>query len=129
MTRILIYRPFISPLKDGSGISEDPISYPFSAVSICHDAAKSCAKIIEDQMYGELSDTPCLIAGAHVSAAVLLAGVWALKAKEKAQRESPSEDIKPPIAQTVESMMSDISVFLRALEHTAPRWKTAAYCL
>jgi hypothetical protein len=60
---------------------------------------------------------------------VLLAGIWALKAKEKAQLGSQSEDIKPPIAHTIESMMSLISVFLRALECVAPRWKTAAYFL
>jgi hypothetical protein len=131
MTRILVYRPFIPPPKAANHSLEEQISsqFPFPAVSICNDAAKSCAKFIEDQMYAGLSDIPYMIAGAHVSAAVLLAGIWALKAKEKTQAGVPSEDIKPPIAQTVDSLMGNALVLLRVLEHAAPRWMTASYYL
>jgi hypothetical protein len=130
MARILVHRPFLPSLKHRASALDNhaPHRVP-PAISICSDAATSCAKIVEDQMQGTWTDDPCLISAAHIGAAVLMAEVWVLKARERTHRGTRSADIKPAMAHTVQSMMSDVAHFVHVLEWAAPRWKTAAFYL
>lgn len=124
LTQMLIYRPFIlAPVKHPAvshGSPQTCSSLSFRALNICTSAAKSCARIVEEQMQRGYSNVPNLIGVAPISAAILLVSIWGLKAK--AQLEQVAEDIKPPIAHTIETLMADVSIFIRALEWALPRW-------
>lgn len=69
-----------------------------------------------------LSNIPNMIAVAQISAAILLVNVWDLKAKAKLQKANGDEDIKPPLAQSIETLMNDINICVRALEWAAHRY-------
>ncbi|KAG7440028.1 uncharacterized protein BT62DRAFT_911669 [Guyanagaster necrorhizus] len=125
LTQMLIYRPFIpSPAACDGRPSNSTSSFPFPALAICTNAAKSCAHIVEEQMLQGLWNIPNLISISHISCGVLLVGIWDLKAKERVQLASGIEDIKPPLVQALEPLMKDISIFLKALEWAAPRYET-----
>ncbi len=125
LTQMLIYRPFIpSPAACDGRPSNSTSSFPFPALAICTNAAKSCAHIVEEQMLRGLWNIPNLIAISHISCGMLLVGVWDLKAKEKARLANGAEDIKPPLVQALEPLMKDIAIFLKALEWAAPRYET-----
>ncbi|KAK0486088.1 fungal-specific transcription factor domain-containing protein [Armillaria novae-zelandiae] len=125
LTQMLIYRPFIpSPAACDGRPSNSTSSFPFPALAICTNAAKSCAHIVEEQMLRGLWNVPNLIAISHISCGMLLVGVWDLKAKEKARLANGAEDIKPPLVQALEPLMKDIAIFLKALEWAAPYYET-----
>ncbi|PBK81933.1 hypothetical protein ARMGADRAFT_976134 [Armillaria gallica] len=125
LTQMLIYRPFIpSPAACDGRPSNSTSSFPFPALAICTNAAKSCAHIVEEQMLRGLWNILNLISISHISCGMLLVGVWDLKAKEKARLANGAEDIKPPLVQALEPLMKDIAIFLKALEWAAPRYET-----
>lgn len=68
-----------------------------------------------------ISNVPNLISVAHISAALLLINVWDLKGKECAG----VEDMKPPVAQSIDLLLDDINVFLDALEWAQHRFEVA----
>ncbi|KAK0460990.1 fungal-specific transcription factor domain-containing protein [Desarmillaria tabescens] len=125
LTQMLIYRPFIpSPAAYDGRPSNSTSSFPFPALAICTNAAKSCAHIVEEQMLRGIWNIPNLISVSHISCGMLLVGIWDLKAKERAQLANGVEDIKPPLVQALEPLIKDISIFLKALEWAAPRYET-----
>jgi hypothetical protein len=135
LNQILIYRPFIpfpTISNDPSRPRVSPIAYPdfpFPAQAICINAAKSCARIVEAQMKRGFSNVPNLIAVSHISAALLLTGVWDLKAKELAHQTDQLEDIKPQFIQKIQTLLDDVDVFIKALEYVELRWDNAHFCL
>jgi len=132
LTQILIHRPFIRPPShplpndglQGHAHTTDDTLCP--ALDVCTNAAKSCARIVEKQLQRGLSNIPNLISVAHICAAILLVNVWNLKAEEKAKS---AEDVKPPLAQTIEVLMNDVYIFMRALEGVGSRWESGTVYL
>lgn len=131
LTQILIYRPFIPLAPTSTHPSQTrsvPMAYdsfPFPAFTICNSAAKSCVRILGIQMKRGLSNIPNFISVAHICAAVLLANVWDLKTKDKAQQLGQLEDVKPQFLQTIDILLDDVSVFIHALELVEKRWDNA----
>lgn len=131
LTLMLIYRPLITMSPPSSSIPHKsyPSSPPIfpdanSAILICTDAARSCARIVEVQLRDGVNNfyIPSVINIAYVCAGLLSYMIWNLKAQEKAQRSECSRNVKPPISQSIEEHMADAHVFVRALEQTKPRW-------
>jgi len=60
---------------------------------------------------------------------LLLTSVWDLKAKELAHQTGQFEDIKPQFIQTIQALLDDVDVFIKALEHSELRWDNAHFCL
>jgi hypothetical protein len=129
LTRILVYRTFIPSPKADDSCETRHTDLPFPAASICVDSAKSLAEIADYQLKHGLTNSLCMFAAAHHGAALLLAHVWCLKHKERTQMEGQQDDIKPPLAHTIEDIMGHIAVFTRVLELAAPRWQMAAQSL
>lgn len=131
LIQILIYRPFISFTSisnDASRPRANPIAYPsfpFPALSICISAAQSCARIVDAQMKRGYAYIPNLINTASICAAVLMADVWDLKAKERTELSLQLEDVKPRYVQTIEARLEDVAVFMKALEGTESTWGNA----
>ncbi|KAF8910393.1 fungal-specific transcription factor domain-containing protein [Mucidula mucida] len=116
LTQMLIYRPFIpAPMSNNS-------TFPFPALSICTNAARSSARIIEEQLQRGLWNVPNLNAVSIVSASMLLVHVWDLKHKDRTEREN-GMDIDPPISCTVDPLLKDINIFIRALEWSSHRYE------
>jgi hypothetical protein len=134
ITLMLIYRPLITVSPPSSSITPNKpypseLSLPMlpdanSAILICTDAARSCARIIEVQLRDGLNNfyIPGVINIAYVCGGLLSYMIWNLKAQEKAQRSDCSRDVKPPIAQKIEDHMADIHIFMKALEQAKLRW-------
>lgn len=123
-----MYRAFIPPVASPSPqVSPVPhINASFPALAYCINAARSSARIIEAQLVRGFTNTPILNAVSQLSAAILTLGVWDAKAK---QEQEFAEDIKPPLAQTITTLMDDIGVFIRALELAEPRWENVVHLL
>jgi hypothetical protein len=130
LTHILIYRifiPFSQILPPGlRGLQEALISSKSSsltgrALSICVNAAKACARIIEEQMGHGFSEVSLLISACNVCAAILIVHLWDLKAKEMAEG-SFTEDIKPVHTLAHESVKKDLDIFMNALEWAELRY-------
>ncbi|KAF7361833.1 Zn(2)-C6 fungal-type domain-containing protein [Mycena venus] len=128
LAEMLMYRAFIPPVASPSApVSPVPhISASFPALVFCINAARSSARIMEPQVARGWTNTPILIAVAQLSAAILTLGVWDAKAK---QDQEFAEDVKPPIAHTIASLMDDIGIFIHALELAEPRWENVAHLL
>ena len=133
LTLMLIYRPLITTSPPSSSIPHKPyppeLSPPIfpdanSAILICTNAARSCARIVEVQLRDGVNNSyiPSVINIAYVCAGFLSYMIWNLKAQEKALRSECSRDVKPPIAQSIEEHMADAHIFVTALEKTKLRW-------
>jgi hypothetical protein len=131
LCQILIYRPFIpfpAISNDPSRPRVNPIAYPdfpFPAQAICVNAARSCARIVDAQITRGIFNIPNLIAVSYISAALLLTSVWDLKAKERTAQPDQLEDIKPQHIQTIQTLLDDVAVLMKALEYTELRWDNA----
>lgn len=131
LCQILIYRPFIlfpAISNDPSRPRVIPIAYsdfPFPAQAICINAAKSCARIVDTQMKRGIVNLPNLIAVSYISAGTLLTNVWDLKAKEQTRQAAQLEDVKPQYIQTIQDLLDDVTIFMKALEYAELRWDNA----
>jgi len=127
---MLIYRPLISMSSSSimphkpSELSPPVLPDANSAIVICTDAARSCARIVEVQLRDGLNyfHTPTVINIAYACAGLLSYMIWNLKAQEISQRSEVSRDVKPPIAQIIEDHMADVHIFMRVLEQAKLRW-------
>jgi hypothetical protein len=72
---------------------------------------------------------PLLVGMAHVCGAVLLAQVWDLKAKLKAEQAGLIEESKPPLSLTIDELMADVMIFVGALQWATLRSEIAAEML
>ncbi|GAW05408.1 hypothetical protein LENED_007268 [Lentinula edodes] len=138
---ILIYRtfiPFSQILPPGiRGVriprsSQKPSALSTPALPICVNAAKSCARIIQEQMLRGFSNVAFLITMCNVCTAVLIVHLWDLKAKEISERSiriSTTEDVKPQYALAIQSAKDDIEIFLNALEWAKPHYSSVAQIL
>ncbi|KAJ7579125.1 fungal-specific transcription factor domain-containing protein [Mycena floridula] len=114
LVEMLIYRPFI-PLPSRVKQSTAYESITSIALSKCIDAARAAAGVLDHQMkrgYWYISN---MIHISQVAAAILLIAVWDIKSR------SPNDPIA--FSHTIEELMVDINVFLRALESLEPRYE------
>lgn len=116
-----MYRAFIPPVSTPSSTAPTTphIRASFPALAYCINAARSSARIVETQFARGWTNIPTLVAVSQLSAAILTFGVWDCKAKQQQE----SEDVKPPVAHTIASLMDDIGIFIRALEWAESRWE------
>ena len=129
LIQMLIYRPFISSYPTFPSSSENPpfcqsiqSTFHCHAMDICITAARSCARIAEALIQRGISNFPIQLHAAHLSAGMLLIGIWDLKSQEKALRAQGIEDVKPPFVQRMEPLMADVDLFIQMLEWAEPRW-------
>jgi len=97
-------------------------------MSICVNSARVLAEIINHQLEHDKHKVYLMAEAAHFGAALVIRYVWWLKAREHVQQEE-LQDIKPPLAQTIDEMMGHIAIFTRALKVVAPRLEIAAEAL
>lgn len=125
LVQILIYKPFIQRPSVAGKATRSRITalsnFPFPAASICVKAAESCARILDSQMQRGLGFVPNCIAVAHICGAILIAEIWDLKCREKAAQ---FEDVKPP-STIIDTLTTDLSVFLKALRAVESSWEIA----
>lgn len=127
LARIMVYRPFIrapdAPLGVQHYAGQPGLENP--ALAVCTEAARACARIIGVQLQRGLSNTSNLISVSHVCAALLLMNVWDIKARQTA--DTGEHYASPDIMSNPEarSLLSDVAVFLRALEYASDRWSLA----
>ncbi|KZT28968.1 hypothetical protein NEOLEDRAFT_1057311 [Neolentinus lepideus HHB14362 ss-1] len=129
LARIMIYRPFIRA-PDAPPESQHYPGSPGmenSELAICTEAARECARIIATQLQRGFSNVYNLISVSHICAALLLMNVWDIKAKQTMEAHSPYEPtVDMMTIPEIQSLLSDVAVFLRALEYASDRWSMAA---
>ncbi|RDB25367.1 Activator of stress genes 1 [Hypsizygus marmoreus] len=122
LVELLIYRPFI-PSPSGSDISSLHGFRRYPAMDICVEAARSCARIVEVQTQQTILQHSIMTYSSQFCAGILLMKIWDLKRQERILHSQGVEDIKPPLVQQIEPLMTDVNTFIRALEWSEPRWK------
>jgi hypothetical protein len=123
---MLMYRAFIPPITTPSSAPPTPhIVASFPALTLCINAARSSARIVEAQLPRGWTNVPTLVAVSQLSAAILTLGVWDAKAKQQQE----SEDVKPPVAHAIAPLMDDIRIFIGALEWAESRWENVTALL
>lgn len=129
LTRIFIYRPFISSTGAALSTLENTVpAFPDLAMDICIGAARSCARVVE-MLKDRQTNITIMVHVAHLAASILLNKVWNLKAEEKRLRAQGIEDVKPPFVQRIEPLMADVNIFMRLLEWAEPRWAVVSLFL
>lgn len=124
LVQILIYRRFIRQPSSSDNNPSARSTFPFPAAEICVKAAESCARILDVQMTRGLGFIPNCIDVAHICAAILVADIWNLKCKDRAQALQ-LEDVKPQSIQTIDARLQDISIFIKALKAVELTWDIA----
>ncbi|EPQ57248.1 hypothetical protein GLOTRDRAFT_38048, partial [Gloeophyllum trabeum ATCC 11539] len=129
LARIMIYRPFIKAPDAPTGTQgrEDPRGLENPALAVCTEAARACARIIGVQLQRGFSNLSNLISVSHICAALLLMNVWDIKARQ--DRAASEAHTKAPDIMSnpeVRGLLSDVAIFLRALEFASTKW-TMAY--
>ncbi|KAF5393267.1 hypothetical protein D9757_000621 [Collybiopsis confluens] len=135
LTQILIHRAFIpfSDLLPPARYASQKVfrfnsSFSSSALTICVQAAKACAQVVEDQMRKGLSNVTLLIAVCNSCTTILVLNLWDLRAKEILE-QSNTEDVKPQHVMAIQRTRKDIDIFIEALELTEPRYPSVTQIL
>ncbi|KAL0956545.1 hypothetical protein HGRIS_002685 [Hohenbuehelia grisea] len=133
MTQILIYRPFLAAISSSpptSGSASPNRDSPALALAICTQAARSCARILEDQMPKGVSSVQNLINASHICAASLSVKVWDIKKGEQGLSAVSTAPLQPGQPEpSIPELMSDINFFISALQWAESRWEIASYFL
>ncbi|KAJ7462376.1 hypothetical protein B0H11DRAFT_2312056 [Mycena galericulata] len=118
LVEMLIFRAYIPPVSTPHSPMPAPphIRASFPALAYCINAARSSARIVEVQLARGWTNIPTLIALSQLSAAMLTLGLWDFKAKQQ-------QDVKPPVAHTIASLLDDFNLFIKALEWAESRWE------
>lgn len=126
LIQIFIYRPFLPPSLHSVMNITPHANMPIPCIAICVNAGKCVSRILKAQVARGYSNTPTLILGSHVCAAILLMNFWDLKWQERNQMTCDGfEDIKSPLALAMAELLEEVSVFIEALEAVKPRWRSA----
>ena len=120
LMQVMIYRPFTSYGPNSKERRKESYpNFPFPASTICINAAKACARIINMQMRRDFSNVTNLISASYLPA-MLLMDAWKTDTKNRVQSDTTKESM---------SILDAISVLIEALDFAALRWDSAYYLL
>lgn len=124
LNQILIYRPFIPSLKsDAAAKFTSRFKFPFPALPICLNAARTVMRILDAQKKSGFSNFPVIIRACQEAGGILITHVWRLKTRDRALavEGKPRECSGPLIA----DLVADVHKVIDTLESMADRWPLA----
>ncbi|KAI0076108.1 hypothetical protein K474DRAFT_1772732 [Panus rudis PR-1116 ss-1] len=136
MVQILVHRPFIpvpSAVNSFAGFHTtrrhslvDRPDFPWTCLSICTNAAKASAEIMETNAKKQRVTNMTSTANAcYICAGVLLVHVWILRSMEKAEGPRTSPERKQMFAERMVDLMDSLQKLMDRLEEIAPSMEIA----
>ena len=125
LNQILIYRPFIPSVKPDAATktTASRVSFPFPALPICLNAARTSIRILEAEKKAGLSNIPIIIRACQEAGGILITHVWRLKTRDRAHvaEGKPRRCSGPLIAELV----ADVQKVIDILDSVGDRWPLA----
>lgn len=121
LNQILIYRPFIPSVK--SETAAKTVRFPFPALPICLNAARTAIRILEAEKKAGLSNIPVIIRACQEAGGILITHVWRLKTRDRALAAEgrPMRHSGPLIA----DLVADVQKVIDILDSVGDRWPLA----
>ena len=125
LNQILIYRPFIPSVKSDTAAktATSRVRFPFPALPICLNAARTAIRILEAEKKAGLSNIPIIIRACQEAGGILITHVWRLKTRDRAlmAEEKPQRYSGPLIA----DLVADVQKVIDILDSVGDRWPLA----
>lgn len=124
LNQILIYRPFIPSLKSDTTVKSTPrLKFPFPALPICLNAARTSIRILDAQKKSGFSNFPIIIRACQEAGGILITHVWRLKTRDRAlAAEGKYRDCSGSL---IEDLVADVHKVIDTLDSVADRWPLA----
>ena len=125
LNQILIYRPFIPSVKSDAAAETAPsrVRFPFPALPICLNAARTAIRILEAEKTAGLSNVPIVIRACQEAGGILITHVWRLKTRDRAlaAKGKPRKYSGPLIT----DLVADVQKVIDILDSVGDRWPLA----
>ena len=126
LNQILIYRPFIPSVKSDAAAktaTSSRVRFPFPALPICLNAARTAIRILEAEKKAGLSNIPIIIRACQEAGGILITHVWRLKTRDRAlvAEGKPRRYSGPLIA----DLVADVQKVIDILDSVGDRWPLA----
>ena len=125
LNQILIYRPFIPSVKSGAAAetTHSRVRFPFPALPICLNAARTAIRILEAEKKTGFSNIPIIIRACQEAGGILITHVWRLKTRDRALavKGIPRRYSGPLIA----DLVADVQKVIDILDEVCDRWPLA----
>lgn len=125
LNQILIYRPFIPSVKSDTSTktTSSRVSFPFPALPICLNAARTAIRILQAEKKAGLSNIPIIIKACQEAGGILITHVWRLKTRNRALAAQgiPMGYSGPLIA----DLVADVQKVIDILDDVCDRWPIA----
>ena len=124
LNQILIYRPFIPSVRsDASSKLTSRVRFPFPALPICLNAARTVIRILDAEKKSGFSNFPVIIRACQEAGGILITHVWRLKTRDRAlAAEGKSREILGP---SITDLVADVHKIIDTLDSMADRWPLA----
>lgn len=125
LNQILIYRPFIPSVRsDAAGkTSSSRVRFPFPALQICLNAARTAVRILAAEKKVGFSNIPIIIRACQEAGGILITHVWRLKTRDRALAvEGVPRRFSGPL---IEDLVVDVHKVIYILDGVADRWPLA----
>ena len=125
LNQILIYRPFIPSVKSDAAAktASSRVRFPFPALPICLNAARTAIRIVEAEKRAGLSNVPIIIRACQESGGILITHIWRLKTRDRslAAQGKPMRYSGP----LIEDLIADVQKVIAILDSVGDRWPLA----
>ena len=125
LNQILIYRPFIPSVKSDAATKTtySRVGFPFPALPICLNAARTAIRILEAEKKAGFSNIPIVIRACQEAGGILITHVWRLKTRDRALavKGIPRRYSGPLIA----DLVADVQKVIDILDGVCDRWPLA----
>lgn len=124
LNQILIYRPFIPSIKsDAAAKPTSRLRFPFPALPICLNAARTVIRILDAEKKSGFTNYPIIIRACQEAGGILITHVWRLKTRDRALAVEgiPRKCSEPLVA----DLVADIHKIIDTLDDLADRWPLA----
>ena len=125
LNQILIYRPFIPSVKSDTAAkaTSSRVRFPFPALPICLNAARTAIRILETEKKAGFSNIPTIIRACQEAGGILITHVWRLKTRDRALAfQGVSRRYSGPL---IADLVADVQKVIDILDDVSDRWPLA----
>ncbi|KAF9793223.1 hypothetical protein BJ322DRAFT_1154669, partial [Thelephora terrestris] len=125
LNQILIYRPFIPSVRSDAPAktSSSRVRFPFPALQICLNSARTTVRILEAGRKMGFSNIPIIIRACQEAGGILITHIWRLKTRDRVlATEGIPRSFSGPL---VVDLVADVHKIINILDGVADRWPLA----
>jgi hypothetical protein len=125
LNQILIYRPFLPSVRSDAPAktSSSRVRFPFPALQICLNSARTTVRILEAGRKMGFSNIPIIIRACQEAGGILITHIWRLKTRDRVlATEGIPRSFSGPL---VADLVADVHKIINILDGVADRWPLA----